>query len=154
MTPDWLNSVTHKDWLFDGHEIRGEVMIERFNNLDWSGAWMDMGPSVAGNPGPYWHVPLPSEETTHRLYPKVLKSKWLLVVRQAIREAEAAARREEREAWRKWLAETRVAVAGQTFDPDSMIICGGKPTPKDTAQFGYAAALLAWEAAIRARKEG
>jgi hypothetical protein len=72
----------------------------------------------------------------------------------ALDQLQEAARREEREAWRKWLAETRVAVAGQTFDPDSMIICGGKPTPKDSAQSGYAAACFAWEAAIRAREEG
>lgn len=85
--PDWLDGLTHKDWLFDGQLITGDVMIERFNNLDWSGAWMDMGPSLVGNPGPYWHVPLPSEGTRHRLYPKVVKSKWLLVIRQAIKEA-------------------------------------------------------------------
>lgn len=92
--PDWLNGLTHKDWLFDGHAIRSKVMIERFDNLDWSKARVDMGPSIAGNPGPYWHVPLPSEETVHRLYPKFLKSKWLLVIRQAIKEAVEQAERE------------------------------------------------------------
>ena len=84
--PDWLTGLTHEDWLFDGYAIRSDVMIERFDNLDWSKAWVDMGPSIAGNPGPYWHVPLPSEETVHRLYPKALKSKWLPMIRQAIKE--------------------------------------------------------------------
>ena len=84
--PNWLNGLTHKDWLFDGYAIRGEVMIERFGNLDWSKAWVDMGPSIAGNLGPYWHVPLPSEGTIHRLYPKIVNTKWLPVIRQAIKE--------------------------------------------------------------------
>ncbi len=89
--PQWLDGLTHKDWMFDGHPIRGEVMIERFNNLDWSNAYVDMGPSIAGNLGPYWHVPLPSEETRHRLYPKVVLSKWLGVIRQAVEESVAKA---------------------------------------------------------------
>ena len=92
--PDWLNGYTHKDWLFDGYVIRSARMIERFNNLDWSQAKVDMGPSVAGNPGPYWHVPLPSEGTVHRLYPKLLQSKWVPVIRQAIKEMVEQAERE------------------------------------------------------------
>ena len=91
--PDWLNGLTHKEWLFDGYAIRSDVMIERFNNLDWSKAWLDMGPSIADNPGPYWHVPLPSEETVHRLYPKILNTKWLPVIRRAIKEAVERAER-------------------------------------------------------------
>ena len=79
---DWLRGLTHKDWLFDGDPIRkGD---KRFDDLDWSKAWMDMGPSPAGNLGPYWHVPRKVAETTHRLYPKVLKTKWLLVIRRAV----------------------------------------------------------------------
>jgi hypothetical protein len=78
----WKEGLSHKDWLFDGQPIHGDVMLERWHGLDWSKAWMDMGPSPMGNPGPYWHVPLPSEETAHRLYPKLLQSKWLWVVRQ------------------------------------------------------------------------
>lgn len=94
--PDWLQGLTHKDWLFDGGPINTPVMIARFNNLDWSKAWVDMGPSVAGNLGPYWHVPLRETiidgevydcgDTVHRLYPKLLQSKWLLVVRRAVEE--------------------------------------------------------------------
>lgn len=98
-TPAWMDGLTHKDWLFDGIPIRGEVMIARFNNLDWSKAHVDIGPSPSGNLGPYWHVPLCKTvidgevydmgDTWHRLYPKVLQSKWLLLIRQAMREVEA-----------------------------------------------------------------
>jgi hypothetical protein len=91
--PAWLEGLTHKDWMLDGYPIRSERAIERFNQLDWSQAWIDMGPSIAGNLGPYWHVPLPEEETVHRLYPRVLLTKWLPVIRQACEEAAAKAAR-------------------------------------------------------------
>lgn len=71
----------------------------KFNNLDWAGAWMDLGPSIAGNLGPYWHVPLKETvidgevyacgETIHRLYPKILQSKWALLILHACNEAQA-----------------------------------------------------------------
>jgi hypothetical protein len=89
----WRDGLSHKDWLFDGHPIRGRVMLARFNNLDWSKAWVDLGPSIAGNPGPYWHVPLKETwidgelyddgDTVHRLYPKVLQSKWAMLILHA-----------------------------------------------------------------------
>jgi hypothetical protein len=49
--------------------------------LDWSRAYVDAGPSPAGNPGPYikvpWHHPSDPDtwdvETEQRLYPKSLK---------------------------------------------------------------------------------
>ena len=84
--PNWIEGLTHEDWLFDGMSIRSEWQIDRFNHLDWSKAWVDLGPSVAGNLGPYWHVPMDDGDTTHRLYPKVLQSKWLLLIRQACEE--------------------------------------------------------------------
>lgn len=94
----WRDGLSHKDWLFDGHPIRGRVMIERFNNLDWESAWIDLGPSIVGNRGPYWHVPLKETiidgevydcgDTVHRLYPKVLQSKWALLILHACYEAE------------------------------------------------------------------
>ena len=94
--PAWLEGLDHRDWLFDGSPIRGPVMLARFNNLDWANAWVDLGPSVAGSLGPYWHVPLKETiidgevydlgDTVHRLYPKVLQSKWLPLIRQAIEE--------------------------------------------------------------------
>lgn len=99
---EWLKGLTHKDWLFDGSPIRGRVMLARFANLDWSKAWVDMGPSIAGNPGPYWHVPLKRTvidgqlyddgDTVHRLYPKVLTTKWLPLIQQACKEMAHRAR--------------------------------------------------------------
>lgn len=97
----WRDGLTHKDWLFDGHLIRGRVMIERFNNLDWPNAWVDLGPSVTGNEGPYWHVPLKETiidgelydcgDTVHRLYPKVILGKWGPLILQACLETRAKA---------------------------------------------------------------
>lgn len=97
----WRYGLSHKDWLFDGRPVRGRVMMARFNNLDWSNAWVDLGPSIAGNLGPYWHVPLKETvidgelydagDTVHRLYPKVLQSKWALLILHACHEAVARA---------------------------------------------------------------
>lgn len=84
--PAWLEGLTHKDFLFNGTKCSPEMWTE----LDWTRAYMDMGPSPAGNVGPYWHVPRPSDDTRHRLYPKVLRSKWLLLIRRAVEEAVAA----------------------------------------------------------------
>jgi hypothetical protein len=94
----WRDDLSHKDWLFDGHPIRGRVMEERFKNLDWEKAWIDLGPSIAGNLGPYWHVPLKETvidgdvydlgDTVHRLYPKVLQSKWAMLILHACHETE------------------------------------------------------------------
>lgn len=42
--------------------------------FDWSRCYVDQGPSPAGNPGPYFHVPSrrePNDETWHRVYPRV-----------------------------------------------------------------------------------
>lgn len=93
----WRDGLSHKDWLFDGSPVRGKVMMARFDNLDWENAWVDLGPSIAGNPGPYWHVPLKETwidgelydcgDTVHRLYPKVLRSKWAMLVLHACLEA-------------------------------------------------------------------
>lgn len=92
----WRDGLSHKDWLFDGYPIRGRVMLARFNNLDWDKAWVDLGPSIAGNLGPYWHVPLKETvidgelydcgDTVHRLYPKVLQSRWALLILHACNE--------------------------------------------------------------------
>lgn len=95
--PKWLDGLTHKDWMFDGYPIRGDRMIERWNALDWSKAYVDMGPSIAGNLGPYWHVPLVSDdETVHRLYPKFLSGKWIWVIRRAVEEAKDILERKRR----------------------------------------------------------
>lgn len=97
----WRDTLTYKDWLFDGRPIRGPIMIARFNNLEWDKAWVDLGPSIAGNLGPYWHVPLKETiidgeqydagDTVHRLYPKVMQSKWALLILHACYEVEAKA---------------------------------------------------------------
>lgn len=85
----WRDGLTHKDWLFDGHPIRSGDALYRFDHLDWSKAWIDLGPSIAGNPGPYWHVPMDDGDTTHRLYPKVLQSKWAMLILHACYEMQA-----------------------------------------------------------------
>lgn len=52
--------------LFDGHDDwPSHIGIE---DLDWSNAWVDNGPSPAGNAGPYLHVPYPKGDTVHRIY--------------------------------------------------------------------------------------
>lgn len=89
--PQWLDGLTHHDFLLDGGPCSEEV----WNRIDWGRAYVDMGPSPAGNLGPYWHIPVlrsddPKYETVHRLYPKLLLTKWLPIVRQAV--AETAAR--------------------------------------------------------------
>jgi len=38
--------------------------------FDWSTAYVDQGPSPAGNPGPYLHADLIGGDTTHRIYPR------------------------------------------------------------------------------------
>jgi len=84
-TPKWMSGTKRSDWLCDGHPMRGKWGAERWNDLDWNKAWVDAGPSPTGNLGPYWHVPLRSGETVHRLYPKFLLGPWAPVVRQAIK---------------------------------------------------------------------
>lgn len=38
--------------------------------FDFDQAWVDQGPSPAGNPGPYLHVPSMAHGTVHRIYPR------------------------------------------------------------------------------------
>ena len=80
----WLGPLTQADWLLNGASIRTKDARELWDDLDWSKAWVDLGPSPMGNPGPYWHVPRKSSDTIHRLYPKVLKTKWISVIRRAV----------------------------------------------------------------------
>jgi hypothetical protein len=103
----WRDALSHKDWLFDGSPIKGPVMLARFSNLDWEKAYVDLGPSIAGNLGPYWHVPLKETiidgelydagDTVHRLYPKVLQSKWALLILHACNEVRRCALPKTRE---------------------------------------------------------
>ena len=56
-----------KNTLIDGRGWqRGE-----FDQLDWQAAWLDKGPSPAGNAGPYLKVPHLNGDTVHRVYPRV-----------------------------------------------------------------------------------
>lgn len=89
--PAWMAGLTRTDFLYNGHKPADEAT---WADLDWSRAYVDMGPSPMGNLGPYWHVPRKSADTVHRLYPTLLKTKWLLLVRQAIEEFAAQKKRE------------------------------------------------------------
>lgn len=57
--PSWHNS------LVDGTRSR-----KLYADLDFSQAWVDNGPSPAGNPGPHLKAPRISEDTVHRVYPQ------------------------------------------------------------------------------------
>lgn len=81
--PDWVSDTTHKDWLCDGQPCSQE----QWDFLDWSKAYVDMGRSPASNPGPYWHVLDRDGDCSHRMYPKVIMGKWLMVIRRAVEEA-------------------------------------------------------------------
>jgi hypothetical protein len=56
----YVDGVISKYWRLHWHQ------------LDFSRAWADKGPSPAGNPGPYLHVPVDADfgDTTHRVYPR------------------------------------------------------------------------------------
>ncbi|MEO0966021.1 MAG: hypothetical protein AAFY08_13005 [Planctomycetota bacterium] len=60
--------VTRSRSLFDGDLCPASLWDE----LDFSAAWVDPGPSPAGNAGPYLKVPRPAEETVHRVYSRVV----------------------------------------------------------------------------------
>jgi hypothetical protein len=83
--PRWLDGLGPGDFLFNGTRCTPE----QWDRLDWSRAYADVGPSLIGNLGPYWHVPWDEDddELWARLYPKVLRGKWLLLIRRAIAEA-------------------------------------------------------------------
>lgn len=55
--------------LRDGH--RWSKQWAPYDGLQWDRAWIDDGPSPAGNPGPYLKAPWPAEDTIHRVYPLV-----------------------------------------------------------------------------------
>lgn len=73
--PVWLHWLGARDFLMDGHPIKGDVDLERWNGLDWTSVYPDMGPSPSGNIGPYFRVFYPKEGTVHRIYPKI-PMKW------------------------------------------------------------------------------
>jgi hypothetical protein len=50
--------------------IDGGVLKKLWDRLNFAKAWVDPGPSPAGNPGPYLKAPTRDGETTHRIYPR------------------------------------------------------------------------------------
>lgn len=65
--------ITARNSLLNGAGVGGHGVLI-WAALDWSRAYVDQGPSPAGNAGPYWHVPaqIPGEdELWHRIYPRV-----------------------------------------------------------------------------------
>jgi len=58
--------ITPANSLVDGSTPHREV----WKSLDAKGAYVDPGPSPAGNEGPYLQVPRPSRKTVHRVYPR------------------------------------------------------------------------------------
>ncbi len=62
-----MRLITRANSLIDG----GPAYERVWSELDWSTAWVDEGPSPAGNAGPYLHVARPSHGTVHRVYPRI-----------------------------------------------------------------------------------
>jgi hypothetical protein len=71
--------VTQRNTLFDGRDARWTNWLHE-SAFKWADAWVDPGPSPAGNPGPYLKLPViglacdpeyPQEETVHRIYPRI-----------------------------------------------------------------------------------
>lgn len=58
---------TAQNSLIDGHPTGKAAWA----TLNWRDAWVDYGPSPAGNPGPYWHVQNIDGLRGHRVYPRV-----------------------------------------------------------------------------------
>ncbi|MCQ8240569.1 hypothetical protein [Rhizosaccharibacter radicis] len=58
-----------------------------WERLDYEDAFVDPGPSPAGNPGPYLKVARPDDQTRHRVYPR-----WWLGDRLWVREAHSIVR--------------------------------------------------------------
>jgi hypothetical protein len=48
------------------------IQMAQWDELDWASPeiFADAGPSPAGNPGPYLHVPEKDGDCTHRIYPR------------------------------------------------------------------------------------
>jgi len=55
----------------DAHIITGDARVVLAELPDLAGAWIDPGPSPAGNPGPYLKARrLGPDRTVHRIYPR------------------------------------------------------------------------------------
>lgn len=72
-TPDTARTnnafgLSRENSLYDGHRTWPKRSTDK--DFDWENAWIDQGPSPAGNKGPYvklCHIP---DGTVHRIYPK------------------------------------------------------------------------------------
>ena len=73
--PEWLHGLTHMDFLIDG----SRCSAEQWAQLDWSKAVLDLGP--------YWRVPDIDGECSHRLYPRLMQTRWAVLVHHAITQA-------------------------------------------------------------------
>jgi hypothetical protein len=63
-------TMTRRNITFHNSTTDGLVSRKDWKDLRWEEAWLDeSGPSPAGNPGPYWHVPF--RDIVVRVYPRV-----------------------------------------------------------------------------------
>jgi len=79
----------------DGHKLRtplGYPLKEFWGLLDWESAYVDQGPSPAGNTGQYLHVPFPKEGTVHRIYPDYPREGDVFYVKQALTDSSGKGR--------------------------------------------------------------
>ena len=60
--------ITRRNSLLNGGTWPTRMADEDF---DWKNAWVDKGPSPAGNPGPYLKLPYLPDGTIHRVYPVI-----------------------------------------------------------------------------------
>jgi hypothetical protein len=61
---------TRRPITFHNSKTAPHVPRKEWHKLRWDEAWLDeKGPSPAGNPGPYWHVPF--EDIVVRVYPRI-----------------------------------------------------------------------------------
>ena len=70
--------ISPRNTLFDG----GPWPKRRFDTCDWASAWVDDGPSPAGNSGPYFKVEWPYEDDeilVSRVYPMMQPNDFLYV---------------------------------------------------------------------------
>jgi len=68
-----LKTQTRRVIAWSNSYVNGQITKfwrDHWHELDFSKAWPDYGPSPAGNPGPYLHVPFPPEGTVHRVSPR------------------------------------------------------------------------------------
>ncbi len=77
---------TRHNSLVDGRRATPALWAD----LDFDAAWVDAGPSPAGNLGPYLKVPRRSEESVHRVY-ATIEAGDLLWVRETHKDARSSA---------------------------------------------------------------